>query len=188
MYLHIPNIGLPSRLYDEHYKLIQTVSTFVDKISHNLITSFMFAEPNCAFIDPQLFRSWELSLLKIASKHPLLLIRQLPMIPALLSGKVNLLNYEAFKSLNLLNIFHKFLDILRLLRPFIWNHYTRGVIEILDLYMDFFMAYYHLPRQNDANDEILPLLQKFIFLLDDWLKHDSDAANNWIKQQKLNLT
>ena len=160
----------------------------MDKITHNLITSFMFVETNGPPISPQLFRAWELSILKIASKHPLLFIRQLSMIPALLSGKVNLLNYEAFKALNLLNIFHKFLNILRLLRPYLWDKQTRGVMQILDLYIDFFMAYYHLPRHKQPNEELVPLLQKFIALLDDWLKHDSDSANYWIKTKKPQLT
>jgi len=162
--------------------------SFVDKITHNLLTSFTFVEPNTPLINAQLFRSWELSILKIASKHPLLFIRQLPMIPALMSGKVNLLNYDVFKSLNLLSIFHKFLKILLLLRPFLWDKHTKGIVDILDLYMDFFIAYYILPQQKVPNEDIAPLLHIFISILDDWLKHDTEAANNWIKHQKQNLT
>lgn len=183
LYLNIPYINCPQKLQDDHFKLIQDESCSMDKMTHNLITSFVFAEPNIS-TNPQLFRWWELAILKIAANHPLLFIRQLPMIPSLLSGKVNLLNYEVFKSLNLFNIFSKFINILRLLCPYLWDKNTKGLVPILDLYTDFFMSYYHLPRQRGVNDELSPILRKFLLLLDDWLKHDSDSANNWIKNHK----
>lgn len=184
--MHIPNIGLPSNLLDDHLQLIQRGPSFIDKVTHNLISSFTFVDGSS--LNEEQIRFWELAILKVASQHPLLLIRQLPMIPALLGGKVSLLNYEAFRSLGLVKIFYKFLNILRLLRPHLWTKQSRGVMQILDLYMDFFMAYYYIPRHKRPNEEIVPLLQLFIDLLDDWLKHDSDAANIWIKSQKQALT
>ena len=187
LYLHIPNIDLPSKLDDDQLELIQSGPCFMDKITHNLITSFMYVDgPH--IVNEEQMRIWELAILKIASRHPLLLIRQLTMIPALLGGKVSLLNYEAFKSQNLLKIFFKFLNILRLLRPHLWAKQSRGVMQILDLYMDFFLTYHYMPRHHRSNEELLPMLHIFIDLLDDWLKHDSDQANYWIKSQKGGLT
>lgn len=130
---------------------------------------------------------WELAITKLASSHPFLLIRQLSMIPAVLGGKVSYLTFEVFKVKHL-KTFSKFLAILRLLTPHLWARQNRGVMQLLDLYMDFFLVYHYQARYQRANTELAPLLNVFLDLLDDWLKMDFEVAGVWIQSQKSGLT
>lgn len=132
---------------------------------------------------------WELAITKLASNHPFLLIRQLSMIPAVLGGKVSYLSFEAFKAKYLLKIFAKLLNVLRLLTPQLWARQNRGVMQLLDLYMDFFLVYHYQARYQRTNAELAPLLNVFVDLLDDWLKVDFEVAFGvWIQSQKSGLT
>ncbi|KAH9517140.1 Integrator complex subunit 1 [Dermatophagoides farinae] len=190
IYLQIPSIGLELKLSDDHVCMLQKLPSFMDKITHNLITSFMYVETNGSTLSissPQQFIYWGDALLKIASEHPLLFLRQLPMIPAMLRGKVNVVHYDIFKSLNILKIFTKLLNILNLLRPWLWNHNVNGVEQLLNLYMDMFLSYYQLPRQQDSNHELQPLILQFLHLLDDWNKNDSESCSHWIQLHKNDL-
>ncbi|KAH9422901.1 Integrator complex subunit 1 [Dermatophagoides pteronyssinus] len=184
IYLQIPSIGLEPKLSDDHVRMIQKLPSFMDKITHNLITSFMYVETNGPQVAAQQFIYWSDALLKIASEHPLLFIRQLPMIPAMLRGKVNVVHYDIFKSLNLLKIFSKLLNILNLLRPWLWNRNVRDVKYLLDLYMDMFISYYQLPRQQESNHELQSLIVQFLHLIDDWNKHDSELSSHWIQMHR----
>ncbi|OTF81563.1 hypothetical protein BLA29_005567 [Euroglyphus maynei] len=183
IYLQIPSIRLELKLSDDHVRMIQKLPSFMDKITHNLITSFMYVETNGPSVSSQQFLYWSDALLKIASEHPLLFIRQLPMIPAILRSKVNI-HYDIFKSLNLLKIFTKLLNILNLLRPWLWNRNVKDVKHLLDLYMDMFISYYQLPRQQDSNHELQSMIVQFLHLIDDWNKHDSELSSHWIQMHR----
>lgn len=158
----------------------------MDKLTHNMITSFLDVE-QCSGFSKQSFTYLELSLLAIASKHPLLLIRLLPLIPAMLGEKVFSFNYEVFKSLNLLTIFRVLLNMITQLQPFIWNKNSQGLQEIMDLFLGVFLAYRYVSSQKEPNKELLPLLRHFMEFLNDWIRADSESANNWIKINRDNF-
>lgn len=152
------------------------------------MTSFFDTFPICK----EHMQYWELAITKLASSHPFLLIRQLSMIPAVfgnfLGGKVNYLSFEAFKAKKLLKKIAMLLNVLRLLTPYLWARQNQGVMQLLDLYMDFFLVYHYQARYKRTNAMLAPLLTVFVDLLDNWMKVDFKVAVVWIQSQKSGLT
>lgn len=87
---------------------------------------------------------------KLASTHPFIFIRQLPMMEGLLQGRVNY-TFEEFKRRKFDKLFHYIIDILNILVPFVFHRrYIDHVDAIISHYFDFFIVssepyflYYH---------------------------------------------
>ncbi len=179
LYLQIPSIEQPSKIVENDFIIISKESSVIDSVTHNLLTAFTSIETTPTRNQSSYLNDCELSMLKLASKHPILFLRQLPMIPSLLRGKINLVNYDVFKSRNYLLTFKRILNILRLLKPYLWNKNVKGLHELLSSYLQLFSAYYRI-----AGKDILPLLSQFLFLIDDWIKFDAESAKVWIKSNR----
>ena len=176
LYLQIPSIEQPSKLVENDFIINSQEPSVADRVTHNLLTAFTAIETPPTRSQHTYLNDCELSLLKLASKHPILFLRQLPLIPALLKGKISSVKYVTFKSRNHLSTFKRILNILRLLKPYLWNKHVKGLNELLSSYVELFIAYCRY-----AGKEILPLLSQFLFLIDDWIKFDAETANAWIK-------
>lgn len=179
LYLQMPSIEQPSKIVENDFIINSQEPSVADRVTHNLLTAFTAIETLPTRSQTTYINDCELSLLKLASKHPILFLRQLPMIPALLKSKINCVSYEAFKTRNHLSTFRRILNMLRLLKPYLWNKHINGLNELLTTYVQLFTAYC-----RNAGKEILPLLSQFLFLIDDWIKFDAESANAWVKTNR----
>ncbi|KAF7489692.1 Integrator complex subunit 1 [Sarcoptes scabiei] len=181
LYLQIPKMQINhSTLNDEQIKFIMTQTCTLDKTIHNLLTSFLHKKS----ISSPNFRFWEYFLSKITIDHPILFLRQLPMIAELLSSKIIHRNYEIFKNHNLPRIYDTLLKILHLSKPFVWNKNVQGFESILQIYIETFWMYCRIPRQKEPNIELSPTIVQFLRMIDDWRKYDSDRSMQWIGRNK----
>ena len=179
LYLQIPSIEQPLKLVENDFIINSQEPSVADSVTHNLLTAFTAIESTPTRSQNTYLNDCELSLLKMASKHPILFLRQLPMIPALLKGKLSSVTYDVFKSRNYLLTFRRILNILRLLKPYLWNKHVKGLNELLSAYIQLFNAYCRY-----SGKELLPLLSQFLFLIDDWIKFDAESAKAWIKTNR----
>lgn len=164
-------------------KLIFSLPSSMDKITHNMITSLMDVG-QIGSLSKQTFTFLELSLLKIASKHPLLLIRVLPLVPAMLAGKAYSSSYGLFKNHNVPSILRLIISLLNQLRPYIWDRNIRILDELLTMFLRIFANFCQLPNQSEGNKEILPLIWLLSDFYIDWANFDDEYANNWYKNNR----
>ncbi|KAG8191071.1 hypothetical protein JTE90_008385 [Oedothorax gibbosus] len=112
---------------------------------------------------------------KMASNHPLLLLRQLPMMTSLLRGRVHL-DYHQFRQQNHVTLFSCYLSIIELLPPLLFKaEYCADLNNILSLYMDVFQAY-------GSPKEIAHLLSRFFAFLLLYLTARPSSARLFIQQ------
>lgn len=91
---------------------------------------------------------------KVASDHPLLFLRQLPMMLALLSGRCDF-TFGEFKHRNHLLLFTHVFGIAELLQPHVFVHPAFG--DLVTLYLNFFREY--------GQKSLAPFFGKFVQLL-----------------------
>ncbi|GIY65222.1 integrator complex subunit 1 [Caerostris extrusa] len=112
---------------------------------------------------------------KMASTHPILLLRQLPMMISLLRGRVHL-EYHLFRQQNHIALFSCYLSIIELLPPFLFKtEYNNDLNDILFLYIEVFQTY-------GSQKEILHLLNRFFGFLIVYLSAKPAQARQFIQQ------
>ncbi|XP_035215176.1 integrator complex subunit 1-like [Stegodyphus dumicola] len=145
----------------------------LDVISHTLLISLARTDSSKHCISKM--ARIEFICKKMASSHPVLLLRQLPMMTALLRGRVHL-EYPLFRQQNHVTLFGCFLSILELLPPFLFkSEYCSDLHNILSLYMDVFQTY-------GTPKEILQLLNRFFSFLLQYLAAKPAYARQFIQQ------
>lgn len=152
---------------------VRNIHCKLDIISHTLLISLARTDSskNCC---PKMAKI-EFICKKLASTHPVLLLRQLPMMTSLLRGRVHI-EYHLFRQQNHVALFSCFLSILELLHPYIFkNEYCSDLNCILSLYMDVFQTY-------GSPKEISQLLHRFFSFLMQYLATRPTQARQFIHQ------
>lgn len=86
--------------------------------------------------------------IKLASTHPFIFIRQIPMMEGLLQGRV-VYTYEEFKKRKFDKLFHYIIDLLNILVPYVFqNEYLIYVEPIISHYFDVLRV---STRSNSSN-------------------------------------
>lgn len=76
--------------------------------------------------------------IKLASTHPFIFIRQIPMMEGLLQGRV-VFTFEEFKRRKLDKLFHYIIDLLTIMVPYIFKYeYFNYIESIVSHYFDVF--------------------------------------------------
>lgn len=76
--------------------------------------------------------------IKLASTHPFIFIRQIPMMEGLLQGRV-LYSFDEFKRRKLDKLFHYIIDLLTILVPYVFHYeYFNYIESIVSHYFDMF--------------------------------------------------
>ncbi|XP_054707879.1 integrator complex subunit 1-like [Uloborus diversus] len=148
----------------------------LDTISHTLLISLARTESTkMAKKGVGKMTRLEFVCRKMASTHPVLLLRQLPMMTTLLRGRVHL-DYHLFRQQNHIALFGCFLSILELLPPYLFkNEYCSDLNNILSLYMDVFQTY-------GSPKEIVHLLNRFFAFFLQYLAAKPSQARHFIHQ------
>lgn len=119
---------------------------------------------------------------KLAAVHPVLVLRQLPAIVAILKGKTQF-TYQEFKQRNLHTLYINILGILELLQPSIFYKEYSTLNSILEEYFSLLTAYY-----CNSTKQMSPVIVKLVKLLNDYVTHDCQRANSLLQKHVLLLT
>ncbi|CAG0882989.1 unnamed protein product [Darwinula stevensoni] len=142
-------------------------SSPLDVLSHVLISSLAATQKGKDWASKM--RDYELACRKMASQHPYLFLRQLPMLAASLHGRVDY-EFPMFRSRNHLNFFTHTLGLLELLIPHVFlPQYSEPVRDILQVFGD-------LMRKHGQKGEVAGLLNRFMLFVQRYINcHPSRA-------------
>ncbi|RXN02130.1 Integrator complex subunit 1 [Acipenser ruthenus] len=107
---------------------------------------------------------------KLAVAHPVLLLRHLPMIAALLHGRIHL-NFQEFRQQSHLSFFTHVLAILELLHPLVFQSEHQRALQ--DSLLSFIQVLQNFRRYSR---QLSPLISKFVQCIQKYLTHDAGAA------------
>ncbi|XP_021917589.1 integrator complex subunit 1 [Zootermopsis nevadensis] len=148
-------------------------SSVLDGMSHTLFTALTATSQNKDWTRRS--QEYELLARKMASVHPVLVLRQLPMLAASLRGRVHL-DFSVFRSRNHLNLFQQVVGILELLQPHIFlPAYSEGL-------EDTFHSYFALFKYHGHMKDLTSLLNRFISLLQGFISYDAQRALKYLQK------
>ncbi|XP_045571005.1 integrator complex subunit 1 isoform X1 [Salmo salar] len=113
---------------------------------------------------------------KLAVSHPVLLLRHLPMIGALLHGRIHL-NFQEFRSQNHLTFFSNVLAILELLQPLVFHGEHQRALQ--DCLLSFMKILQNLrrPRMHP-----LAVFSKYVQFIQKYITHDAATAIPYLQK------
>ncbi|XP_055507319.1 integrator complex subunit 1 isoform X2 [Leucoraja erinacea] len=107
---------------------------------------------------------------KLAVAHPVLLLRHLPMIAALLHGRVHL-NFQEFRQQNHLTFFLHVLGILELLQPYLFQSEHQGAMQ--DCLLSFILL---LENYGKYSRLLASFINKFVHFIHKFITFNATAA------------
>nr|XP_015215216.1 PREDICTED: integrator complex subunit 1 isoform X1 [Lepisosteus oculatus]XP_015215217.1 PREDICTED: integrator complex subunit 1 isoform X1 [Lepisosteus oculatus]XP_015215218.1 PREDICTED: integrator complex subunit 1 isoform X1 [Lepisosteus oculatus] len=107
---------------------------------------------------------------KLAVAHPVLLLRHLPMIAALLHGRIHL-KFQEFRQQNHLTFFTHVLSILELLQPLVFHSEHQRALQ--DSLLTFTQV---LQNFRKSSRQLSTFISKFVQFIQKYITHDASAA------------
>jgi integrator complex subunit 1 len=157
LYMNIPHMFLATKCQDVIAgmdAITDTVGCASDKWSHTIITTIASLSNTRDF--QGLSQDVELTLRKLAATHPILLLRELPLIASLLAGRGHM-DLRILRQEHHIAFFNQILSVLELLRPLIFDDaYKNGLHRAIN-------CYFHL-LQNHSKDVYGPMYRLMDFL------------------------
>lgn len=131
LYMKIPKVicyldSVQSKKFVEGAKINDWTGSVLDCMSHSLLTA-LAATPRHNSSNSK-SPDFELCARKMAAVHPILVLRQLPMLASSLMGRSHL-SFSQFKSNQHLNLFTQIMGLLELLQPHLFNEEHRKALE-----------------------------------------------------------
>ncbi|KAL2100778.1 hypothetical protein ACEWY4_002539 [Coilia grayii] len=113
---------------------------------------------------------------RLAVSHPVLLLRQLPMVAALMHGRVHL-NLQELQQQNHLTFFSDVLAILELLQPLVFHSHHQGALQ------DCLLSIIKI-LQNFRRTHRFPtaFISKFVQFIQKYITHDAAAAVTYLQK------
>ncbi|XP_064415075.1 integrator complex subunit 1 isoform X2 [Latimeria chalumnae] len=177
IYLHVPrvlqHVSLPDMLLSSEGVTDGSTCT-LDALFHRLIT--LMAEVGDSKCAESRMSDSNMVCRKLAVAHPALMLRHLPMIAALLHGRVHL-NFHEFRQQNHLLFFTHVLGILELLHPHVFQSDHQGALQ--DCLLSFIQLLQNFRR---SSRHLVFLINKFIQFLHKYLLHDAMAAVTFLQK------
>nr|XP_017511827.2 integrator complex subunit 1 isoform X3 [Manis javanica] len=113
---------------------------------------------------------------KLAVAHPILLLRHLPMIAALLHGRTHL-NFQEFRQQNHLTFFLHVLGLLELLQPQVFQSEHQGAL------WDCLRSFLHLLlNYRKSSRHLAPFISKFVQLTHKYVTCNAPAAISFLQK------
>ncbi|XP_027623842.1 integrator complex subunit 1 isoform X2 [Tupaia chinensis] len=113
---------------------------------------------------------------KLAVAHPLLLLRHLPMIAALLHGRTHL-NFQEFRQQNHLTFFLHVLGVLELLQPQVFQDEHQGALW--DCLLSFIRL---LLNYRKSSRHLAPFINKFVQFIHKYITCNASAAVSFLQK------
>ncbi|XP_041085544.1 integrator complex subunit 1-like isoform X1 [Polyodon spathula] len=171
IYLQVPeviqHITLPDTILSSEGAADGSICK-LDALVHRLIT--LLADTGESKSAENRMSDANMACRKLAVAHPVLLLRHLPMIAALLHGRLHL-NFKEFRQQNHLLFFTHVLAILELLHPLVFqSEHQRALQDSLLSFIQVLQNFRKYSRQLSA------LISKFVQCIQKYLTHDAGAA------------
>ena len=146
----------------------------VDIVSHTLLSSLAATQAGRAW--GQQMQEFESAARKVAATHPVLMLRNLPLIAASLRGRTQY-DFTFFRSRNHMTLYNMMLGLLELMSPFVFRaENKKSLQESLMCYFDMMKAYFI------RKESISGLIDKFIGFLHSYIVHQPDEAIPFIQE------
>ncbi|KAF5278356.1 hypothetical protein FQA39_LY05845 [Lamprigera yunnana] len=175
LYMSLPSIGKYLLNFNKQQfaqaLYLKTSSSIVDVVSHTLLSALTSTSRNKDW--PRKSQELDLCTRKLASTHPELVLRQLPMLSGSLRGRAQY-EFSVLKNRGHLLLFGQILGILELLQPFIFEQ-RESLCSILDSF--FLLLQYH----GNAK-EITSILNRIVTFLQNWMTKDVKSALNYLQK------
>lgn len=113
---------------------------------------------------------------KLAVAHPLLLLRHLPMVAALLHGRTHL-NFQEFRQQSHLAFFLHVLGLLELLQPQVFRSEHQGALW--DCLLSFVRL---LLNYRKSSRHLAPFISKFVQFTHQYITHNAPAAVSFLQK------
>lgn len=136
-------------------QLSQSTITQVDIVSHRLLTCLGQAG-NGKTAEDKMYDA-NIACRKLASQHPILMLRQLPLIAALLKGKTQF-TFGEMRHKNYLLLFTHVLGLMETLQPHIYRRDYSSMADIID-------SYFSLIGTHGKGKQLGPIIHKYIKFL-----------------------
>ncbi|XP_014230547.1 integrator complex subunit 1 [Trichogramma pretiosum] len=178
MYMKIPKIitylsTYQTKRLSQNACIAEWTGSVLDCMSHSLLTSLAAIPRQKSYGVKS--RELELCVRKMAAVHPLLVLRQLPLLSTSLMGW-NDLEFGQFRSSHHLSLFNQVMGLLELLQPYLFEEeHQRGLEATLDNYCRCF-------RNFCTIDDLTTLLNRFAQLLHAYIQHAERRALKFIQK------
>ena len=150
-------------------------NSVVDNVSHTLLSSLAATQAGRAWA--QQMQEFESAARKVAATHPVLMLRNLPLIAASLRGRTQY-DFAFFRSRNYMTLYNMMLGLMELLSPFIFSpEYKLALQESLICYFEMMNSYFL------KKDSFSGLIDKFIVFLHTYIEHQPLDAIPFIQLQ-----
>lgn len=169
IYLHFPEVIQHIRLPEATLSgegAADGSTCKLDVLVHRLIT--LLADTGDSKSAENRVSDANLACRKLAVSHPVLLLRHLPMIAALLHGRIHL-NLQEIRQQNHLGFFTDVLAVLELLQPLVFNSDHQRALQ--DCLLSFIKV-----LQNFRRSSRLPIINKFVQFIQKYITHDAASA------------
>ncbi|XP_022109567.1 integrator complex subunit 1-like isoform X2 [Acanthaster planci] len=154
------------------------IPTPVDCLTHRLLSVLADSKPGD--ISKQKADDANVACRKLAAEHPVLILRQLPMVAVLLQGRTHL-NLKEFRTRGHLRFFNHILGILQLLEPQLFDQPTKVLHSIIETYFPI------LQHALIAKKALEPIITKFIQLLYQYSSHSPTEAQPLLEKHSVPL-
>ncbi|XP_032686897.1 integrator complex subunit 1 isoform X2 [Odontomachus brunneus] len=178
MYMKIPKVICYLNTYQTNKfvngaKITDWVGSVLDCMSHSLLTALAATPRQKSWNSKS--QEFELCARKMAAVHPILVLRQLPMLASSLMGRCYL-DFGQFRAGHHLNLFTQVMGLLELLQPhlFMEEHET-SLEHTLENYFQCFQNYGPIK-------DLIPLLNRFVSLLQSYISHDPQRAMRYLQK------
>ncbi|KAF7268865.1 hypothetical protein GWI33_018061 [Rhynchophorus ferrugineus] len=145
-------------------------SSALDKISHCLLSA-LSSTPRTKDWQRK-SQDLELCSRKLTATHPLLVLRQLPMLAGSLKGRAQY-DWGVLKSRGHFLLFGQVLGLMELLQPYIFQQ-NATLCELLDSY--FLLLQFHSQRS-----EMVILVKRIVIFIQNWMVHDVKGGSKFLQ-------
>ncbi|XP_066544954.1 integrator complex subunit 1 [Amia ocellicauda] len=171
IYLQVPEVIQCVALPDATLKSEGTAdgsTCRLDMLVHRLIT--LLADTGDSRSSENRMSDANMACRKLAVAHPVLLLRHLPMVAALLHGRIHL-NFQEFRQQNHLALFTHVLAVLELLQPLVFH--TEHQMALQDSLLSFIQV---LQNFRKSSRQLSTFISKFVQFIQKYITHDAAAA------------
>lgn len=144
LYMNIPHMFIAPKYQDAVANMdtiTDTLGCASDKWTHNIITIITSLSNKRDF--EALSQDVELTLRKMAATHPVLLLRELPMIASLMAGRGHM-DMRILRQGHHISFFGQILSVLELLRPLVFDDaYKNGLHRAINCYFHMLQNHSH---------------------------------------------
>ncbi|XP_076458972.1 integrator complex subunit 1-like isoform X2 [Babylonia areolata] len=174
LYLHFPYIlGWLPQSVSTSWMVSDTIHSKLDTVTHRLIGVLGKAGPGKA-ADNRM-KDANMACRKLAARHPMLILRQLPLLAAVVGGRTQLTIGE-MRHRNLLPLFVHVMGLLELLQPQVFHRQHSSLPAVLHAFFSLFRAH------GKEKPAVGSLVYKMVVFLQNFVTYDPQRASALLQQ------